>query len=485
MLNHNMTPDTGIFDTFSTSLPQDTICAVSTPPGVGGIAVIRVSGPKAVDIVDTLFRPNGQGAPLSQRRTHTLAYGEIYSHEGALLDQVVVALFRAPHSYTGQDTVEISCHGSTYIAQQIILALIHSGCRGAGPGEFTRRAFANGRLDLSQAEAVADLIASRSAAAHRVAMNQMRGGFSRELADLRAHLLQFVSLIELELDFSEEEVQFADRRQLDELACNIETVITRMADSFSRGNAIKNGIPTIIIGETNAGKSTLLNALLREERALVSDIHGTTRDTVEDIIDLQGITYRLIDTAGIRETHDTVESMGIERTFAKLAQADIVLWLIDGTHSDAHVQQLAQRIVPQCKEKKLFALINKTDLLTPAQIAEKQELLANLHIAPEQILPLSAKNNRNIDTLQDALVAHATQATAANDTIVTNVRYYEALVRARQSIQRARQGLAHNYPGDLLAQDIRETMHHLGEITGEITTDEILGNIFKNFCIGK
>ena len=305
------------------------------------------------------------------------------------------------------------------------------------------------------------------------------------LADLRARLLQFVSLIELELDFSEEEVQFADRQQLVELARDIETVIARLADSFSRGNAIKNGIPTIIIGETNAGKSTLLNALLREERALVSDIHGTTRDTVEDIIDLQGITYRLIDTAGIRETSDTVENMGIERTFVKLAQADIVLWLVDGTHSDAHVQDLARRIVPQCQGKQLFALINKTDLLSPAQIAAKQELLTTLHIAPERILPISAKNNRDIDTLQEALVALAAQTTSANDTIVTNVRHYEALVRALEAIRRAHQGLADNYPGDLLAQDIRETMHHLGEITGEITTDEILGNIFKNFCVGK
>ena len=480
-----MTPNTGTSDLRTPYMPEDTICAVSTPPGVGGIAVIRVSGDKAITIVDKLFHPKGHATPLSQRATHTLAFGEIYGQEGDLLDQVVVSLFRTPHSYTGEDTVEISCHGSTYIAQHIIQALIHGGCRGAAPGEFTRRAFANGRLDLSQAEAVADLIASRSAAAHRVAMNQMRGGFSRELADLRARLLQFVSLIELELDFSEEEVQFADRQQLVELARDIETVIARLADSFSRGNAIKNGIPTIIIGETNAGKSTLLNALLREERALVSDIHGTTRDTVEDIIDLQGITYRLIDTAGIRETSDTVENMGIERTFAKLAQADIVLWLVDGTHSGAHVQDLARRIVPQCQGKQLFALINKTDLLSPAQIAAKQELLTTLHIAPERILPISAKNNRDIDTLQEALVAIAAQTTSANDTIVTNVRHYEALVRALEAIRRARQGLADNYPGDLLAQDIRETMHHLGEITGEITTDEILGNIFKNFCIGK
>lgn len=480
-----MIPNTGISDTRSSYLPQDTICAVSTPPGVGGIAVIRVSGDKAVDIVDTLFRPNGHGLPLSQRRTHTLAYGEIYSHEGELLDQVVVSLFRAPHSYTGEDTVEISCHGSTYIAQHITQALIHSGCRGAAPGEFTRRAFANGRLDLSQAEAVADLIASRSAAAHRVAMNQMRGGFSRELADLRARLLQFVSLVELELDFSEEEVQFADRQQLLNLARDIETVITRLADSFSRGNAIKNGIPTIIIGETNAGKSTLLNRLLREERALVSDIHGTTRDTVEDLIDLQGITYRLIDTAGIRETNDTVENMGIERTFAKLAQADIVLWLIDGTRPDDHMHDLAQRIVPQCKDKTLFALINKTDLLTPEQVATKKQLLSTLGIPDEHILPISAKNDRTVDTLENAIVSLARDGETTSDTIVTNVRHYEALVRAREAIQRAIQGIIANYPGDLLSQDIRETMHHLGEITGEITTDEILGNIFKNFCIGK
>ena len=291
-----MIPNTGISDHCVSILDEDTICAVSTPPGVGGIAVIRVSGKKAIPVTDMIFRPKGKGGDLSHRSSHTLAYGEIYDGAGEVLDEVVVSLFRAPHSYTGEDTVEISCHGSVYIARRIIERLIDSGCRGAVPGEFTRRAFANGRLDLSQAEAVADLIASTSAASHRVAMNQMRGGFSRELADLRTRLLKFVSLIELELDFSEEDVEFADRTQLVALADHIEQVINRLADSFSRGNAIKNGIPTIIIGETNAGKSTLLNRLLREERALVSDIHGTTRDTVEDIIDLQGVAFRFIDT---------------------------------------------------------------------------------------------------------------------------------------------------------------------------------------------
>ena len=480
-----MIPNTGISDHCVSILDEDTICAVSTPPGVGGIAVIRVSGKKAMPVTDMIFRPKGKGGNLSHRSSHTLAYGEIYDGAGEVLDEVVVSLFRAPHSYTGEDTVEISCHGSAYIARRIIERLIDSGCRGAAPGEFTRRAFANGRLDLSQAEAVADLIASTSAASHRVAMNQMRGGFSRELADLRARLLKFVSLIELELDFSEEDVEFADRTQLVALADHIEQVISRLADSFSRGNAIKNGIPTIIIGETNAGKSTLLNRLLREERALVSDIHGTTRDTVEDIIDLQGVAFRFIDTAGIRETQDTVESMGIERTFSKLEQADIVLWMIDGTQSDEQLRELADLIVPRCEGKHLFAIINKTDLLVSEQIENKRNLLETFSIPQKHILRLSAKNDEDIAGLERTLSSLAHTEEAQNDTIVTNMRHYEALVRAQESIRRARRGLAENYPGDLLSQDIRETMHHLGEITGEITTDEILSNIFKNFCIGK
>ncbi len=480
-----MIPNTGISDHYVSIFDEDTICAVSTPPGVGGIAVIRVSGKKAIPVTDTIFRPKGKGGDLSQRSSHTLAYGEIYDGAGEVLDEVVVSLFRAPHSYTGEDTVEISCHGSVYIARRIIERLIDSGCRGAAPGEFTRRAFVNGRLDLSQAEAVADLIASTSAASHRVAMNQMRGGFSRELADLRARLLKFVSLIELELDFSEEDVEFADRTQLIALADHIEQVINRLADSFSRGNAIKNGIPTIIIGETNAGKSTLLNRLLREERALVSDIHGTTRDTVEDVIDLQGVTFRFIDTAGIRETQDTVENMGIERTFSKLEQADIVLWMIDGTQPDGQLRELADRIVPRCEGKHLFAVINKIDLLASEQIENKRNLLETFSIPQKHILRLSAKNDTDIAGVEMALSSLAHTGVAQNDTIVTNIRHYEALVRAQESIRRARRGLAENYPGDLLSQDIRETMHHLGEITGEITTDEILSNIFKNFCIGK
>ncbi|MCD7710868.1 MAG: tRNA uridine-5-carboxymethylaminomethyl(34) synthesis GTPase MnmE [Porphyromonadaceae bacterium] len=466
-------------------MSDDTICALSTPPGVGGIAVIRISGKEAFTATETIFKPLGNSLPLSRRPSHTLAYGEIYGQDGAVLDQVVVSIFKAPHSYTGEDTVEISCHGSPYIVRKIIERLIESGCRVAAPGEFTRRAFAHGRMDLSQAEAVADLIASNSAAAHRIAMNQMRGGFSRELADLRGQLLKFVSLIELELDFGEEDVEFADRSQLVALSHHIEEKLTRLADSFSRGNAIKNGIPTIIIGETNVGKSTLLNRLLCEERALVSTIPGTTRDTIEEIVNLQGVAFRFIDTAGIRPTSDEVENMGIERTFAKLDQADIVLWMIDGTQSESSVRELAARIVPRCQEKQLFVLVNKCDLLSSEQISAMCRMLADMAISSEHILQISAKNNENIDKLEAALAALAYTPETQNDTVVTNVRHYEALVRAKESIHRVCQGLAENYSGDLLSQDIRETMHHLGEITGEITTDEILTSIFQNFCIGK
>lgn len=464
---------------------NDTICAVSTAAGVGGIAVIRVSGVEAVSITEKLFRSMGKGTPLLARKPNTLAYGEICDEAGEVIDQVVVSLFRAPHSFTGEDTVEISCHGSLYIRQRIVELLIRSGCRGAGPGEFTRRAFANGKLDLSQAEAVADLIASTSEATHRLAMNQMRGGFSRELTDLRAQLLEFVSLVELELDFSEEEVEFADRARLTTLAHHIAAVITRLADTFQRGNAIKNGIPTIIVGETNAGKSTLLNRLLHDERAIVSDVHGTTRDTVEDTINLQGVTFRFIDTAGIRDTADTVESMGIDRTFAKLSQADIVLWTIDGTQPVPHMEALAHKLIPLCTGKHLIVIINKTDLLDDSRLTAIHDSLTALGISPHSIMNISARNDTDIAPLENRIATLANTDDTGSDVIVTNARHYEALIRAQKSIERACEGLACNYPGDLLSQDIRETMHHLGEITGEITTDEILGNIFKNFCIGK
>lgn len=461
---------------------QDTICAVSTAPGAGGVAVIRVSGTDAIRICDTIFVPKIEGKNLQSQKAYTLRYGSIRRGE-ELIDDVLVALFRAPHSFTGEDTVEITCHGSVYIQQQILQLLIEKGCRSALPGEYTQRAFLNGKMDLSQAEAVADLIASTSAGMHKLAINQMRGGFSNELTKLRSQLLDFTSLIELELDFSEEDVEFADRTNLKQLATNIEQLIHKLADSFSVGNAIKNGIPVAIIGETNAGKSTLLNLLVGEERAIVSDIHGTTRDVIEDTINLSGITFRFIDTAGIRETSDTIESLGIERTFQKLRQASIVLWVIDLTSPSEQIEELAQTIIPQTEGKKVILVFNKSDLLSPEELAIKQKLLGKV---PADRLYISAKQQANTETLKQHLIqAAALPEVSQNDVIVTNVRHYGALTKAHEAILRVINGLEMNISGDFLSQDIRECMHYLGEITGQISNDEILGNIFGKFCIGK
>lgn len=461
---------------------QDTICAVSTAPGAGGIAVIRISGSEAIPICNRIFTPKTQGKDLLAQKAYTLRFGSIYRNK-ELIDDVLIALFRAPHSFTGEDTVEITCHGSLYIQQQILQLLIENGCRSALPGEYTQRAFLNGKMDLSQAEAIADLIASTSAGMHKLALNQMRGGFSNELIRLRSQLLDFTSLIELELDFSEEEVEFADRTHLQSLASDIEQLIGRLADSFNVGNAIKNGIPVAIIGETNAGKSTLLNLLVGEERAIVSDIHGTTRDVIEDTIVLSGITFRFIDTAGIRETKDTIESLGIERTFQKLRQASIVLWVIDSTSSTTIIEALAKIIVPRLQEKKVILVFNKSDLLSPDELASKQQLLTEI---PAQRVYISAKQQSNTDLLEQQLIAAAALPDISqNDIIVTNVRHYEALTKAHAAILRVLEGLSLGISGDFLSQDIRECMHYLGEITGQISNDEILGNIFGKFCIGK
>jgi len=486
---------------------EDVICAISTPPGMGAIAVVRLSGEGAIALVDTIFiSPSGK--KLISQQPNTVHFGRIYEGK-EVIDEVLVTLFHAPHSFTGEESVEISCHGSLYIQQKILELLVSHGARLAQPGEFTRRAFLNGKFDLSQAEAVADLIASTSQVSHRVAMNQMRGGFAQKLNELREELLQFVSLVELELDFSEEDVEFADRRQLHELTKKIETDIEKLANSFKLGNAIKKGIPVAIIGETNAGKSTLLNALLNEEKAIVSDIHGTTRDAIEDTVNIGGIVFRFIDTAGIRQTSDTLENIGIERTFKKIEQASIVLWVIDLTAPEENLRKTAEALIPKLNKKQVILLFNKADLLSPEDATPMQLSLSSFpkamtkepafsstqkahpkqHLLPElkaERLFISAKTQQNIDQLQSLLVemAHIPQI-GENDVIVTNLRHYEALKKALEAIRRVKKGLNDDLSGDFLSQDIRECMFYLGEITGQITTDEILGNIFSHFCIGK
>ena len=488
---------------------DDTICAISTPAGMGGIAVIRISGRDAMPIVARCWK----GAAIEQMKSHTAHLGRIIDPaDGSVLDEVVLTIFRTPHSFTGEDVIEISCHGSPWIQQEMVNLLIRCGCRAATGGEFTRRAFTNGRLDLSQAEAVADVIASSSRASHRIAMSQMRGDFSRQLSMLRERLLHFVSLMELELDFSEEEVEFADRRHLVELAEEIRGVIARLTHSFAVGNAIKNGLPVAIVGETNAGKSTLLNYLLHDDRALVSDIHGTTRDVIEDTITLGGTLFRFIDTAGIRETTDRIEEMGIERTFRKMSEAQIVLWVIDGTTPIDEIAPLAARILPtisagkdsgaaidgistECEGceadvasdgRRLIAVVNKGDLLSRGQEAALRDALAGMLPAGTPTIVISAREHTNLDALQHALLdAAALPDNDANEVIVTNARHYAALAKAGEAIARAIDGLQAGISGDFVSQDIRECMHYLGEITGEITPTDVLTTIFRHFCIGK
>lgn len=459
---------------------QDTICAIATAQG-GAIGCIRVSGPEAIEITSCIFTPAATNRELGDSKPYTLTFGRIYDGS-EVIDEVLVSLFRAPHSYTGENSTEITCHGSAYILQKVLQLLIKNGCRMAAPGEYTQRAFLNGKMDLSQAEAVADLIASSSAATHRLAMSQMRGGFNKELATLRDQLLHFTSLIELELDFSDhEELEFADRSELCQLANNIEKVMARLVNSFNVGNAIKSGVPVAIIGETNAGKSTLLNVLLNEDKAIVSDIHGTTRDIIEDTVNIGGITFRFIDTAGIRETSDTIESLGIERTFQKLDQAEIVLWMIDATNAQAQITQLTGQLLPRCEGKQLILVYNKADLVDNIQNSIPDNFPDNV-----QSITLSAKKREHIEELQRMLITSAHLPTITqNDVIVTNVRHYEALNNALEAIHRVQEGLTNNISGDFISQDIRECIFHLSDIAGEVTNDMVLQNIFQHFCIGK
>ena len=461
---------------------QTVICAIATAPGMGAIAVIRLSGKGCIEICDRIF-VSPSHKKLVDVLPNTIHFGKIVNKE-ELIDEVLISVFHAPHSFTGEDSIEISCHGSVYIQQRILQLLISSGARLAAPGEFTQRAFLNGKMDLSQAEAVADLIASSSAAAHKMALSQMRGGFSDELMKLRMELLHITSLLELELDFSEEDVEFADRSELRNIAVGIDTLISRLCASFSLGNVIKNGIPVAIVGNTNVGKSTLLNTLLKEDRAIVSDIEGTTRDVIEDTINLQGITFRFIDTAGIRHTDDQVENMGIERTFSKIEQARIVLFLIDATKNTEQFFPYYTRVKEHLgSDARLLILLNKTDQTDSANMILSQ--ITSLS-SGEKILPIAAKTGYNIHHLVDELVSTINlNALHSGDVIVSNARHYEALSHARLAIERVIAGLDSHLSGEFVSQDIRECLHYLGEITGQITTDEVLGNIFKNFCIGK
>lgn len=542
-----------------------TICAPATIPGTGAISIIRVSGKESLAIADKVI--DTKGVPIAETEGYRLRYGTVFEADGSVLDNVIVSVFRAPHSYTGENSVEISCHASRFIVNKILELLVNAGARIAAPGEFTRRAFVNGKMDLAQAEAVADVIASQSAASHRVAMNQLKGGFSSELKVLRKKLLTMTSLLELELDFSEEDVEFASRKELGQLVDDSLTHIGRLTASFSRGNAIKNGVPVAIVGATNTGKSTLLNALLGEERAIVSDIAGTTRDTIEETLNIDGILFRFIDTAGIRETDETIEKIGIDRTFKKLGEAAVVLGMTDLSRGEAAVLEDADFILSKVnemgglknvgeidgsetggaslaetggtslvetsgtplsetggasqhglgaeQERKVVILVNKCDVAgdfykddngtgdgsgndlgkNMAEIGGNKNVNHDNNIVSLienkydncKVIPISAKTGKGLSTLTKTLGEIGSEITGSTDeTLVTNVRHYEALVRAASALERVRAGLhIATLPPDLIAQDLREALYHLGEIVGEITTDETLGNIFRNFCIGK
>ena len=486
-----------------------TICAPATIPGTGAISIIRVSGKEALTIADKIIHLSG--GSLAETEGYRLRYGTIFEADGSVLDNVIVSVFRAPHSYTGENSVEISCHASRFIVNSILEGLVNAGARIAAPGEFTRRAFVNGKMDLAQAEAVADVIASQSAASHKVAMNQLKGGFSSELKDLREKLLKMTSLLELELDFSEEDVEFASRSELEALVNEALTHIGRLTESFSRGNAIKNGVPVAIVGATNTGKSTLLNALLGEDRAIVSDIAGTTRDTIEETLNLGGVMFRFIDTAGIRETDEVVEKIGIERTFKKMDEASIVLGMTDLSRGEdsvlADAEYIWDKVNASSSGQEFLLLVNKCDVdgcesvdgeghvagYAGAGYADKTGKMAKIEATLREkgisakLIPISAKTGYGLAALTETLAEIGRRITGDTDeTLVTNIRHYEALVRAATALGRVRDGLqVATLPPDLIAQDLREALYHLGEIVGEIGTEEVLGNIFRKFCIGK
>lgn len=456
---------------------NNTICAIATAPG-GAIGIIRISGPEAISIADKVFRPIGTNLSLSQRKAYTLAFGNIVNSENEVVDEVLVSIFRAPHSYTGEDSVEISCHGSSYILQQVMFLLTENGCVPAGPGEFTQRAFLNGKMDLSQAEAVADLISSTNKATHDMALSQLKGHFSNELSELREHLLKLTSLLELEIDFSDhEDLEFADRSELYTLANDIHLRLVSLARSFEVGNALKNGIPVAIVGNTNVGKSTLLNHLLHEDKAIVSDVHGTTRDFIEDTTIINGIQFRFVDTAGIRKTDDIVENIGIERTYQKMQEAKIVLWLIDKQPTEAEIEDIKERV----EGKKLIVVRNKIDKSTAHSTL-------NIPQSTFTTVDISAKYGTNLPLLEQRIVEAADiPQISESDIVITSARHYSALLHADESLQRIIASMDLGLSGDLLAEDLHMVIEHLAEITGEerITPQETLNSIFSSYCIGK
>ena len=467
---------------------EECICALATPAG-GAIGIIRLSGSEAIRLTDKVF-VSVSGKQLSAAKPNTLHYGEIKDKDGHTIDDVLVSVFRAPHSYTGEDSTEISCHGSRYILQQVLQRLIEVGCRQAEPGEYTRRAYMNGKMDLSQAEAVADLIASTNKATHQMALSQLKGHFSSELTLLREKLLKMTSLLELELDFSDhEELEFADRSELRALAAEIEKKITTLAHSFETGNALKQGVPVAIVGKTNVGKSTLLNRLLHEEKAIVSNIHGTTRDVIEDTTLIDGITFRFIDTAGIRKTDDVVENIGIERTYQKMEEAKIVIWLLDAQPTEAEIEEMKEKN----QGKKLLMVFNKIDEISFDKAVlssdEKCQTSSSISLSDENVslLNISARTGENVSDLEQALVKAADiPEITENDVIVTSARHYEALLRADESLSRVLESMDMGMSGDIIAEDLKMVLEELGEITGgQISSQETLNNIFKHFCIGK